>query len=362
MRGVILGLLAAAIWGAPAQAAPRFNEIRLSTGVRLHYAEEGPANGSPVIMLHGLSDSWFSFSKVMPLLGKRHRVYALDLRGHGNSDKPATGYHMRNLAEDVVAFMDAQKIARATIVGHSMGSFVAQQVALAAPQRVSRLVLVGSGTTPNEFGGMQEFYEAAAALPEPVPEAFARDFQVSTIYRPVGDAFLERAIDESLKLPSRVWRELVKGMSATDAAVGLGRLGLGRVAEIVRLGGVGVEQSLPAIARLEGLAANLELDQAGVRLPALGFFDGSGYALLPRLLDGEQVTKSQAPGGARDRRFGRGGPELSGRRRAGVAGRRRRPHAHDRGRGRVGDHQPRQRALRARRRLRCPAGRLLLRR
>lgn len=226
MRGVILGLLAAAIWGAPAQAAPRFNEIRLSTGVRLHYAEEGPANGSPVIMLHGLSDSWFSFSKVMPLLGKRHRVYALDLRGHGNSDKPATGYHMRNLAEDVVAFMDAQKIARATIVGHSMGSFVAQQVALAAPQRVSRLVLVGSGTTPNEFGGMQEFYEAAAALPEPVPEAFARDFQVSTIYRPVGDAFLERAIDESLKLPSRVWRELVKGMSATDAAVGLGRLNI----------------------------------------------------------------------------------------------------------------------------------------
>ncbi|HEX6063618.1 MAG TPA: alpha/beta hydrolase [Longimicrobiales bacterium] len=226
MRGVILGLLAAAIWGAPALAAPRFSEIRLSTGVRLHYAEEGPANGSPVIMLHGLSDSWFSFSKVMPLLGKRHRVYALDLRGHGNSDKPATGYHMRNLAEDVVAFMDAQKIARATIVGHSMGSFVAQQVALAAPHRVSRLVLVGSGTTPNEFGGMQEFYDAAAALPEPVPEAFARDFQVSTIYRPVGDAFLERAIDESLKLPSRVWRELVKGMSATDAAVGLGRLNI----------------------------------------------------------------------------------------------------------------------------------------
>jgi non-heme chloroperoxidase len=224
MRGVILGLLAAAVCGAPAQAAPRFSEIKLSTGVRLHYAEEGPASGSPVIMLHGLSDSWFSFSKVMPLLGKRHRVYALDLRGHGNSDKPATGYLMRDLAEDVVAFMDAQKIARATIVGHSMGSFVAQQVALAAPQRVSRLVLIGSATTPNEFGGMQEFYDAAAALPEPVPEAFARDFQVSTIYRPVGDAFLERAIDESLKLPSRVWRELVKGMSATEAAVALGRL------------------------------------------------------------------------------------------------------------------------------------------
>lgn len=221
-------ILAALAFGAStlASAAPRFAEIRLSTGIRLHYAEDGPSAGTPVIVLHGYSDSWFSFSRVMPLLAREARVYALDLRGHGNSDRPASGYRMGDLAADVLAFMDAKGIARATILGHSMGGLVAQQVALAAPQRVSRLILVSTARTVRGFDGVDELGKAIESLPEPVPPEFVREFQTSTVHVPVPDAFMDRVVAESLRLPARVWRELLAGMLATEPAVALGRSGI----------------------------------------------------------------------------------------------------------------------------------------
>jgi len=212
--------------GASVNDTPRFANIRLSTGIRLHYAEQGPATDTPIILLHGYTDSWFSYSLVLPALSRENRVYALDLRGHGNTDRPASGYRMSDLAADVIAFMDAKEIARATIVGHSMGGFVAQQVALAAPHRVSQLVLIGTGTTARNFNGLVEFEAAVKSLPDPVPESFARDFQVSTIRQGVGKEFIDRAVAESLKLPTRVWRDVMDGLMSYEPAVALGRSGI----------------------------------------------------------------------------------------------------------------------------------------
>jgi pimeloyl-ACP methyl ester carboxylesterase len=224
------GVLLAGLAGAPLPSNPapalRFAEVRLATGVRMHYAEQGDPRGDAVILLHGYSDSWFSYSRVLPLLSDRHRVYALDLRGHGNSDRPATGYHMSDLAADVIAFMDAKGIVRATVVGHSMGSFVAQQVALAAPRRVTRLVLVGSATAVRNVDGILDLKRAVDSLPDPVPEEFVREFQRSTIHAPVPDDFMNGVVNESLKLPARVWRELMAGMLATDPPLALGRAGI----------------------------------------------------------------------------------------------------------------------------------------
>ena len=228
MKSKLFSILAAALIANDAGAAPtlEFGEIRLSTGVRLHYAEQGPADAPVIIALHGYSDSWFSFSGVMAPLADRYKVYALSLRGHGESDKPPRGYTMRDMANDVVAFMDAKGIRRATVIGHSMGSMVAQQVALAIPQRVHKLILVGSATDIKKFDGMSEFRTVVEALTEPVPEPFARDFQVSTIHHPIPQDFLDRTVVESLKLPARVWREVMSGMFATQPAVALGRLGV----------------------------------------------------------------------------------------------------------------------------------------
>ena len=225
MSSILLGTLVAAIVAAPSDA-PRFGEVRLSTGIRMHYAEQGESRGEPIILLHGYSDSWFSYSRVLTPLARGSRVYALDLRGHGKTDKPADGYRMRDLAADVVAFMDAKGIARATVIGHSMGGFVAQQVALAAPKRVSHLVLVGTATTPRAIVGFEELGTAIATLPEPVPESFVREFQLSTVHVPVGAEFINTAVAESLRLPARVWRELFAGMKATDRAVAIGTSGI----------------------------------------------------------------------------------------------------------------------------------------
>ena len=225
MSTILLATLALGL-AAPPSDAPRFGDVQLSTDIRMHYAEQGESRGEPIIMLHGYSDSWFSFSRVLTPLARETRVYALDLRGHGKTDQPSSGYHMRDLAADVVAFMDAKGISRATVIGHSMGGFVAQQVAFATPKRVSRLILVGTVRKPTNLAGFNELEKAVMSLSDPVPDAFAREFQLSTVHTPVGDEFINRAVEESLRLPARVWKELAAGMVATDAAVSLGRSGI----------------------------------------------------------------------------------------------------------------------------------------
>ena len=206
--------------------SPRLAHVHLSNGLRLHYAEQGESRGQALILLHGYSDSWFSFSRVLAGLVRGRRVYALDLRGHGDSDRPATGYGMDDLGADVIAFMDARGIDRATLVGHSMGSFVAQEAALREPERVDALVLIGSATTPRRIGGIDELVAAVDALRDPVPPAFARDFQLGTIHHPIPDAFLDEAVRASLKLPARVWQAVIAGMIAAGPADRLARLGI----------------------------------------------------------------------------------------------------------------------------------------
>jgi len=73
---------------------------------------------------------------------------------------------------------------------------------------------------------MGELDQAVRALRDPVPAAFAREFQLSTVHTPVGDAFIDRAVSESLRLPARVWHAAMAGMMATERLVALGRTGI----------------------------------------------------------------------------------------------------------------------------------------
>jgi pimeloyl-ACP methyl ester carboxylesterase len=195
--------------------------VRLANGVRLSYLDQGDPAGRAVILLHGLSDSSFSFSRVLPSLSRVHRILVPDLRGHGDSDLPLEGYAPVDMATDVLAFMDALRIARATIVGHSMGTFVARRVALAAAGRVAGLVLIGAATTGrNEV--MLELQRSLASLPDQVPEDFAREFQVSTTYLAPPAEFMTRVVAECRKAPARVWREALAGLIEERPFTGLG--------------------------------------------------------------------------------------------------------------------------------------------
>ena len=201
----------------------KFFSVSLKTGVRLRYGVQGDPAGEPIILLHGYSDSSFSYSTVLPMLDRKYRVYVLDQRGHGESDRPANAYALSQFAADVVAFMDVMKIDKATIVGHSMGSFVAQHVAVAAPERVKRMVLSGSATTIRN-NVVTELQREVNALTDPVPEKFVRDFQLSVAFQPMPDAFLAGVVKESMYLPARVWREVMAEMLSPKANVELAKI------------------------------------------------------------------------------------------------------------------------------------------
>lgn len=205
---------------APAAAPSGFHRtaVFLPTGVTLEYVEQGDRSGVPLVLLHGITDSWRSFEPLLPHLPASVHAFALSVRGHGGSDRPPLGYRVEDHARDVDAFMEAVGLSSAVILGHSMGSAVALRLALDAPSRVRRLVLMGADPSWRTNAEAEEFARAVATLSDPVSPAFARAFQESTIAMPVPDQLLETAIAESLRVPARVWKAATAGLRAFDAS------------------------------------------------------------------------------------------------------------------------------------------------
>ena len=203
-----------------------FATVRLSTGLRLRYAERGDRRGEAVVFLHAYADSWFWFSRVLPLLAHEYRALVPDQRGHGESDKPGCCYTTDAFAADVDAFMEAVGIEKAALVGHSSGGLIAQRVAVSYPHRVGRLVLIGAPTTLLGNQTVAEAGEEMLALEDPIPHEFVRGFVESTIHHPVPEDFLAVAVSESLKVPARVWRDYWEGvLLEADDTVRLGEIG-----------------------------------------------------------------------------------------------------------------------------------------
>ena len=209
--------------GSAAPHAVRLTHLKLNTGVELHVAESGPADGRPVLFLHGYTDSWYSFSPILDKLSPDVRAIVPTHRGHGESDKPACCYRIEDFADDAVALLDALGVEKASVVGHSMGSFVALRIAISHPDRVDRLVLIGSGPTGNTVP-IREFAEVVQMLPDTVPFEFRREFQQGTAFGPLPEAFLLRVVEESGKLPGRLWRAAMSGILSFDVTEELHRI------------------------------------------------------------------------------------------------------------------------------------------
>ena len=190
-----------------------FATAHLTPGLRLHYAEQGDPTGEAIIFLHAYADSWYSYSRVLPLLSPEYHAFAPDQRGHGDSDKPECCYTAGDFAADVTRFMDAVGIEGATLVGDSSSGLVTQSVALAYPRRVSRLVLIGTPPTLVDDEAVLEFLEEVRELDDPVPAEFVREFVSGIIHHPVPEGFLETTLSESLKVPARVWRDYWEGVT-----------------------------------------------------------------------------------------------------------------------------------------------------
>jgi pimeloyl-ACP methyl ester carboxylesterase len=108
----------------------------------VHYEVYG--RGRPVILLHGWLGSWGLWQETMTYLGSYYRMYALDFWGFGESGKKRDTYSVQDFVLLVDQFMEQLGIARAPLVGHSMGGTVSLSVALQFPERVSKVVVIGS--------------------------------------------------------------------------------------------------------------------------------------------------------------------------------------------------------------------------
>jgi pimeloyl-ACP methyl ester carboxylesterase len=137
---------------AGTSSVPNFQEkIFRARGVSIHYAE-GPQNGPPLVLLHGLARDWKSFAGLLPELSSRFHVFALDLRGHGGSSHITHGYRIDEFAEDVSNFLTTLLPSGAAIFGHSLGAMVGLGVA-PGDCKVTALIVGDSMIRSDNFGG-----------------------------------------------------------------------------------------------------------------------------------------------------------------------------------------------------------------
>jgi pimeloyl-ACP methyl ester carboxylesterase len=145
--------------------------VQLQTGERVHYLawEGGPA--TPVVLVHGLGRTAWTWLPIGRRLSGAHPVVAPDLRGHGASDAPLTGYELESLALDVLTVVAGQGWGEAVngpavvVAGHGLGAMVAVEMARLQPASVTGVALVD--------GGWEEMVEATRLLPDQLVEAIS---------------------------------------------------------------------------------------------------------------------------------------------------------------------------------------------
>lgn len=230
----------------------RKKSVALSTGITLKYIESGPRKGVPVILLHGCTDSGRSFQQVIDELSgmnKNLRIITPDLRGQGESSMPdsvkcaatpETCFTPADFAADIIDLMDSLEIPRAHIVGHSMSSVIAQELALRHAGRVSSLVLIGALVNGKESAAIRDvlvgdlleknwrsILEKRPGFQWPA-DAWAltpNDLGVETldflkqywVVDPVAeDAFIQAVYPETVNVPLGVWIGSLKALGQVD--------------------------------------------------------------------------------------------------------------------------------------------------
>lgn len=111
-------------------------------GGEIQAVEHGPRGAAPIVLIHCFSCAIDWWDGMVPLLARDHRVIAMDLLGHGGSEKPESGYTPENQAEVVAQALERLKVSKATVVGHSLGGSVGVALTEQSPQLVDRLVIV----------------------------------------------------------------------------------------------------------------------------------------------------------------------------------------------------------------------------
>jgi pimeloyl-ACP methyl ester carboxylesterase len=194
------------------------HSLQLSDGVTLAYLDVGKRDGTPLVLIHGYTDSARDWAPIEPLLADKFRLIIVDLRGHGVSSKPDCCYTRFDFAEDIKLLLDQLHLASADLAGHSLGSVVAQTFAELWPSAARRLVLISS--TGTSFGDISASKESSdSALPgwlrdldrlhDPIDanSKFMEDWwHVSMSVNP--EFFWRKQHRDAAAMPARVWRAI----------------------------------------------------------------------------------------------------------------------------------------------------------
>jgi pimeloyl-ACP methyl ester carboxylesterase len=162
-----------------------------SDGVRLHYEVHGPERGAPLVVVHGFASdyrlNWVGTRWQEALTTAGFRVFGLDCRGHGHSDKPhdSAAYAIAIMGRDVTRLLDHLDVPTAAYLGYSMGARIGLQVVMDSPSRVQRAVLGGigaSGSIKNAAAIAEAFLRG-----EPTDDPIAQSFYRFASARPTND-------------------------------------------------------------------------------------------------------------------------------------------------------------------------------
>lgn len=173
-RAAILGCMLVAgwcaTWIAPGFAKPIASNYSVSVTapgqqpVELHVEETG--HGRPIVLLHGLGGSTFTWRHIVPGLARNHTVYAIDLKGFGHSGKPIDDhYSAEDQAALIAAFLRERDLKGVTLIGHSFGGTVALNTALALNDergRIAKLVVMDAPALKQDFSGEEELFRVPA--------------------------------------------------------------------------------------------------------------------------------------------------------------------------------------------------------
>jgi len=193
-------------------------------GVSLFY-EEAKGDKQPILLVHGwCCDHSFFVPQFEHFASKGHRVVAVDLRGHGQSDKPHELYTMQLFADDLAFLCGELSLAKPVVVGHSMGGVVTFAFAVRYPELPSAIVMIDAGLAPPPAVGtaLSDFIDG---LRGPQYRTALGDYAASALFLPTDDAARKaRILSTMTEAPQHVAVSALEGGHAYDASEARGRL------------------------------------------------------------------------------------------------------------------------------------------